>query len=272
MSGNTIFNSEDLHSVSLEAPSQIQGNELSQHDFPESDENLPLRTSNDMADAFEMSLTDSENSHEPLPLLECTPAITNDITPNVSLTDDCEESENSTFDFQKVLLSVGYDQPAIKNAFKNLKSSYEWQSDYGRSRPPTHVFTKGKVFSYPKLEIPTQNESKRARTGSDKRISLVDRSCPGLNLSPHTGVSNIKNDLGNDAITILKNIRIENLKNVIVGQLNINSLRNKFHDLVELIDGNIDIMVLTETKLDNTFPEKQFLIPGYKKPYRSDRN
>ena len=72
-----------------------------QHDFPESDENLPLRTSNDMADAFEMSLTDSESSHEPLPLLECTPAITNDITPNVSLTDDCEESENSTF--QKLL-------------------------------------------------------------------------------------------------------------------------------------------------------------------------
>ena len=62
------------------------------------------------------------------------------------------------------------------------------------------------------------------------------------------------------------------MKDAIVGQLNINSLRNKFYDLVELIHGNIDIMVLTETKLDNTFPEKQFLIPGYKKPYRSDRN
>ena len=29
MTANTIFNSEDLHSVSLEAPSQIQSNELS---------------------------------------------------------------------------------------------------------------------------------------------------------------------------------------------------------------------------------------------------
>ena len=62
------------------------------------------------------------------------------------------------------------------------------------------------------------------------------------------------------------------MKNVIVGQLNINSLRNKFNELVELMRGRLDILVLTETKLDHTFPEKQFLIPGYKKPFRLDRN
>ena len=49
-------------------------------------------------------------------------------------------------------------------------------------------------------------------------------------------------------------------------------MRNKFYGLVELIHGNLDILVITETKLDDTFPEKQFLIPGYKKPYRLDRN
>ena len=70
-----------------------------------------------------------------------------------------------------------------------------------------------------------------------------------------------------DAFTILKNIRVENLKNIIIGQLNINSLRNKIQDLPELMKGNLDIVVLTETKLDSTFPEKQFLIPGYKKPF-----
>ena len=73
------------------------------------------------------------------------------------------------------------------------------------------------------------------------------------------------------AFTNLKNIRTKNLKNVIIGQLNINSMRNKFHALTEIIRGNLDILVLTETKLDHTFPEKQFLIPGYKKPYRRDR-
>ena len=73
-------------------------------------------------------------------------------------------------------------------------------------------------------------------------------------------------------LNILKNIRIGNMKNIIIGHLNINSLRNKFHDLVELMKGNLDILVVTETKLDHTFPEKQFLIPGYKKPFRADRN
>ena len=62
------------------------------------------------------------------------------------------------------------------------------------------------------------------------------------------------------------------MKNVIIGQLNINSLRNKFELLAEVIKGNLDILVITETKLDHTFPEKQFLIPGYKKPFGADRN
>ena len=36
--------------------------------------------------------------------------------------------------------------------------------------------------------------------------------------------------------------------------------------------GNIDILVLTETKLDHTFPTNQFLIEGFSEPYRRDRN
>ena len=75
-----------------------------------------------------------------------------------------------------------------------------------------------------------------------------------------------------DAITILNEIRMKYLKNVIIGHLNINSLRNKFHALCYLIQGKLDILVVGETKLDYSFPEKQFMIKGYKKPYRLDRN
>ena len=39
-----------------------------------------------------------------------------------------------------------------------------------------------------------------------------------------------------------------------------------------MIHGNLDILVVGETKLDGTFPEEQFKIKGYKKPYREDRN
>ena len=59
---------------------------------------------------------------------------------------------------------------------------------------------------------------------------------------------------------------------MIIGQLNINSLRNKFYALKTIIQGNIDVLILTETKIDNTFPQSQFYIPGYKVPYRRDRD
>ena len=54
--------------------------------------------------------------------------------------------------------------------------------------------------------------------------------------------------------------------------MNINSLRYKIEALADLIRGNLDILVVAETKLDSTFPEEQFRIEGYKKPYRFDRN
>ena len=37
-----------------------------------------------------------------------------------------------------------------------------------------------------------------------------------------------------------------------------------------MIDQNIDIICLGETKLDDSFPASNFLIPGYTSPYRLD--
>ena len=34
----------------------------------------------------------------------------------------------------------------------------------------------------------------------------------------------------------------------------------------------LDILIITETKLDDIFPVSQFHIDGYSKPYRLDRN
>ena len=54
--------------------------------------------------------------------------------------------------------------------------------------------------------------------------------------------------------------------------ININSISNKFEQLKIIIRGNIDILVVTETKLDESFPTAQFLIDGFSEPYRMDRN
>ena len=35
-----------------------------------------------------------------------------------------------------------------------------------------------------------------------------------------------------------------------------------------MINKNIDILAVAETKLDNSFPDNHFLLSGYKKPFR----
>ena len=84
-----------------------------------------------------------------------------------------------------------------------------------------------------------------------------------------------------DVTNILKNIRMSNLNNIVIGQMNVNSLSTKFDSVkhftpgnidIMIIPGNIDIMIIGESELDDTFPSSQFLIDGYAEPFRRDRN
>ena len=52
----------------------------------------------------------------------------------------------------------------------------------------------------------------------------------------------------------LTNIRLKDINRVIIGNLNKNSLPIKFVQLQELVLKYVDILVLTETKLDDSFP------------------
>ena len=61
----------------------------------------------------------------------------------------------------------------------------------------------------------------------------------------------------------LKNLRIKYSNEIIMGHLNINSIRNKFKLLSPLTGGKMDILMISETKLDATFPTNQFFIQGY---------
>ena len=58
---------------------------------------------------------------------------------------------------------------------------------------------------------------------------------------------------------------------MIIAQLNINSLRNKFDSLVRMLHNNLDILLISETKTDSSFPTVQFQIEGYT-TYMLDRN
>ena len=40
----------------------------------------------------------------------------------------------------------------------------------------------------------------------------------------------------------------------VIGHININSIRNKFEMLFSMVKDNIDILMVSETKLDSSFP------------------
>ena len=48
-------------------------------------------------------------------------------------------------------------------------------------------------------------------------------------------------------------------------------MRNKLDSLVEILHSNVDILLISETKIDSSFPTAQFKIEGYA-TYRLDRN
>lgn len=73
----------------------------------------------------------------------------------------------------------------------------------------------------------------------------------------------------NVTITSIKDPIIKNLHRIIIGQINISSIRNKFDMLWQYCQNNLGILLISETKLDSSFYISGY---GYTSPYRLDRN
>ena len=55
----------------------------------------------------------------------------------------------------------------------------------------------------------------------------------------------------------LKNLKIKNSYQLVFSNLNINTINNKFEQLKHIIKNSVDNLVVTETKLDSSFPNGQ---------------
>ena len=64
----------------------------------------------------------------------------------------------------------------------------------------------------------------------------------------------------------------KNSERIIIGHLNINFIENQFNSLLSLVKDRLDIFMVSERKIDDSFPENQFIIEGHSKPFRRDRN
>ena len=61
-------------------------------------------------------------------------------------------------------------------------------------------------------------------------------------------------------LATLNDIRVKNPNKMILCNLNINSIRNKIDILASLVRGMVDIMLISESKIDDLFPTNQFLL------------
>ena len=108
----------------------------------------------------------------------------------------------------------------------------------------------------------------------------MDLNISSCDLSKEHEVLNLVNQASNKSINVtspnllfeIKKQRTRIPNKMKIGNLNIKSLPNKFERLKDIVMQHIDILVLTETKLDDTFPAAQFLVNGFSEPCRLDRN
>ena len=89
--------------------------------------------------------------------------------------------------------------------------------------------------------------------------------------STNRSIINDNSEFDLNIYDLLKKQRSKYPRNVIIGHLNINSVRNKFIYLEDMVKGVLDIFLISESKIDASFTNKQFAISGYNM-FRLDRN
>ena len=70
----------------------------------------------------------------------------------------------------------------------------------------------------------------------------------------------------------MEELKKKNLSRIVIVHLNINSIRNKFEVLSGGMEGNVDISVISETKIDDSFPTGQFTMESFATLCRLKRN
>jgi hypothetical protein len=98
-------------------------------------------------------------------------------------------------------------------------------------------------------------------------VSVRSQIQSNSNISTHTELSTDLEDCDSkyDIFDELRNMRKENRKRQIISYLNINSIRYKFDDLQQILHDKLcDMLIISETKLDNSFNNNLFTVDGYK--------
>ena len=132
------------------------------------------------------------------------------------------------------------------------------------------------VYTCSKESIRVRNKNKgkkKKNKTAGSRNSVEEFSYEHISLNSNNSnesfLSESSDTLNDDFI--LSKQRLTYPKNLIIGLLNIiNSVRNKFSSPQQNVLSKTDILLLSETKIDDSFPDSQFFTEGFKM-YRKER-
>ena len=203
---------------------------------------------------------------------------TNDLTNNVNLLTNVE----------KIFNKVSKESPSTSIAFSsiiNRKDKMNIQKTLTDTNPSLKNFCMQKGISFiDNSGIKEFHLGKRKLHLSKKRNNAFAK-----NLLHHTNRTDCSffpydlvtlNDCLSDTLekakfgtnSSLQTTRKDNLNKLIFAHLNINSIWNKFDSLADIIKDNTDILMISETKVDDSFPDGQFFLDGFGTPFHLSRN
>ena len=86
--------------------------------------------------------------------------------------------------------------------------------------------------------------------------------------SDHSAINRVNETFSEETPknSALNEIRKKDPNCIIIAHLNNSSIRNKFEMLQKLIGNNIDILLISATKLENTFSLSRFILKGFTPP------
>ena len=160
-------------------------------------------------------------------------------------------------------VSVDITVPQINNTIPSVQESPNDHSIGITSVVNEHLSVIEPIYA---SKIDNNTNSLRSEDPIKTKLPIINDDDNSSDI-PCTAYNPCSNDNKN-----LQNIRKNNPNRVIVSHFNVNSFAGKFDAINTIVPGKVDVIIFSETKLDNSYPSSQFLIKGFTNPFRQDHN
>ena len=114
------------------------------------------------------------------------------------------------------------------------------------------------------ISFRVNNNAKKSKTVNSFSKKHRHNYCNKQNDDCAKFVLSVSSDTFCDTLNGLNEQHLNHPKYVILRHLNINSLRNKFSSFKDLVLNETDVCLLSETKIDGSFPNSQIFAEGYR--------